>query len=93
MMRRLFWFVLGAVSGVATYVKVRAMLGEAREAMTLRNVAAAVRALVGALWSTVRGYVADRIGSESTVGADARTAAVTGPARRHIATRQSSHHG
>ena len=41
MMRRLFWFVLGAVCGAAAYARVRALLGEAREAMTVRNVLAA----------------------------------------------------
>ncbi|MFM8553712.1 MAG: hypothetical protein ACKOBO_03740 [Acidimicrobiales bacterium] len=93
MMRRLFWFVLGALSGIAAYVKVKSMLGEAREAMTLRNVAAAVRALLGALWSAVRGYVVDRMGPDATGGVDTRPGAATGPARRHISTRQSSHHG
>ena len=93
MIRRFFWFVLGAVSGIAAYVKVRAVLGEAREAMTVRNVLAAIRALLGALWSTVSGYASRRLpGADS--GSDVADSDVSGaPARRHIATRPSSRHG
>lgn len=93
MMRRLFWFLLGAVSGIAVWVKVRALLGEAREAMTVRNVLAAVRALLGALWSTVSGYASGYL-SGTDPGSDAASTAVHGaPVRRHIATRPSSRHG
>jgi len=90
-MRRLFWFVLGAVCGAAAYAKVRALLGEAREAMTVRNVLAAARTLLGALWAKASGYVSGHIvGTDDS--SDATT--VTGaPVRRHLATRPSSRHG
>ncbi|MEY3690477.1 MAG: hypothetical protein RJB57_132 [Actinomycetota bacterium] len=93
MMRRLFWFVLGAVCGAAAHARVRALLGEAREAMTVRNVLAAVRALLGALWSTVRG-IAFRYLSGVDPGSEVADSSVTvAPVRRHIATRPSSRHG
>ncbi|MFM8793364.1 MAG: hypothetical protein ACKOFF_00460 [Acidimicrobiales bacterium] len=93
MMRRMFWFVLGAVTGVAAYVRVRALLGEAREAMTVRNVLAAMRAILAAVWATASGYASGFISGPDS-GTDSASPDVPGAsARRHIATRPSSRHG
>ncbi|MEY4366462.1 MAG: hypothetical protein RLZZ305_1806 [Actinomycetota bacterium] len=93
MFRRLFWFVLGAVTGVMACVRLRAALADARENVTPANVLRAVRAAVVSvarrLWSAFESV--RESGNPGHVH-DPSVAAPTS-SRRHLATRPSSHHG
>jgi hypothetical protein len=93
MFRRLFWFLLGAVTGVVAYVRVRAALADARENVTPANVLRALRSVLvsvaGRLWSSFESVRDSRNPGRS------HDPSITAPAasRRHLATRPSSHHG
>jgi hypothetical protein len=93
MLRRFFWFVLGAVTGIAAYVRVRSALVEARENVTPANILRAVRSVLGSaagrLWSAIESA------RESRMSGRVRDPSSATPpvSRRHLATRPSSHHG
>ena len=96
MLRRLFWFVSGAVAGIAGVAWVKRRATEMREAITLASVLRSMRDLAVFLFqrievgfSSIRGYV----GGEKIEETLSAPSAVARPAqRRHIASRPHNSH-
>jgi len=95
MIRRLFWFVSGAVAGITGMAWLKRRAAEMRDAITFETVIRSLRDLavhsfqragIGLSW--LRGYVSGEVSPEvvQTTSAEAR------PARRHIASRPHNSH-
>lgn len=95
MIRRLFWFVSGAVAGVTGMAWVKRRATEMREAITFETVIRSLRDLavysfrragIGLSW--LRGYVT----GEDSPGVVQDPPVESRPARRHIASRPHNSH-